>query len=641
MSCECLNKLAAMSNKYGADASYVLAGGGNTSFKSAETLYIKGSGTALATIKPEEFVKMNRALLGSMWTKEYPAVEADREAAVLEDMMDARVKGETRRPSVETLLHELFPQSYVLHVHPALVNGLTCSVEGESAMKRLFPDAVWVKATKPGYILALECRKMCEEYAANNNGKYPAILFLQNHGVFFAADTTEELDTIAANVMDTLRANVKREPDFSNVEFDVDRAASIAPALRMIYGEGKSSVVKFSANKEILNYIPETKSFTPDHIVYYKAKLLIMPEGDDADALKVAFDEFVKANGYKPSIVYFKGLGIFSCGMTLKQAKTAEVVFLDAVKISVYTESFGGCHCMTDELIDFIVNWEVENYRSSVSLASAKAGRLDGKVALVTGAAQGFGLGIAENMAKEGAYVIIADMNYDGACAASANIPNSFAVAVNVTDEASVKSMVDNAVLYYGGLDILVNNAGVVKAGNLEEMQKGAFEFVTAVNYTGYFLCVKYSTRPMKIQRKFAPNYMMDVIEINSKSGLSGSNKNFAYAGSKFGGIGLTQSFALELVEYGVKVNAICPGNFLNGPLWSDPEKGLFVQYLNAGKVPGAKTIDDVRKFYESKVPLGRGCEIMDVVRAIYYIVEQEYETGQAIPVTGGQEMLK
>ncbi|MDR2471852.1 MAG: SDR family oxidoreductase, partial [Treponema sp.] len=124
------------------------------------------------------------------------------------------------------------------------------------------------------------------------------------------------------------------------------------------------------------------------------------------------------------------------------------------------------------------------------------------------------------------------------------------------------------------------------------------------------------------------------------KSGLEGSNKNGAYAGSKFGGVGLTASFALELVEYNIKVNAICPGNFFDGPLWSDPEKGLFVQYLHTGKVSGARTVADVRAFYEAKVPMKRGCEGADVMRAIYYIVEQEYETGQAVPVTGGQVML-
>jgi len=102
----------------------------------------------------------------------------------------------------------------------------------------------------------------------------------------------------------------------------------------------------------------------------------------------------------------------------------------------------------------------------------------------------------------------------------------------------------------------------------------------------------------------------------------------------------LVQSFAKELVEYNIKVNAVCPGNFFDGPLWSDPEKGLFVQYLKTGKVPGAKTVEEVKAFYESKVPMGRGCTGPDVIRAILYLVEQLYETGQALPVTGGQIML-
>ena len=143
-----LNALSAMSQKYGSDRKFVLAGGGNTSYKSDEVLFIKGSGTALATIKPEQFVKMDRALLAKMWETEYPANEAEREAAVLADMMDARLKGESGRPSVETLLHDLFPQRFVLHVHPAAINGITCSAKGKTAMKELFPDAWSEKALK-------------------------------------------------------------------------------------------------------------------------------------------------------------------------------------------------------------------------------------------------------------------------------------------------------------------------------------------------------------------------------------------------------------------------------------------------------------------------------------------------------------
>ncbi|MBQ8333905.1 MAG: SDR family oxidoreductase, partial [Clostridia bacterium] len=244
------------------------------------------------------------------------------------------------------------------------------------------------------------------------------------------------------------------------------------------------------------------------------------------------------------------------------------------------------------------------------------------------------------------ASVVIADMNAEGAKKTAESIAEdcgvpTLAVSANVSDEDSVRKMMEDCVLAFGGLDIFVNNAGIVRAGSLEEMTKQNFELVTAVNYTAYFLCAKYASAVMKIQRETAPEYMADIIEINSKSGLAGSNKNFAYAGSKFGGIGLTQSFALELAPYGIKVNAVCPGNFLDGPLWSDPEKGLFVQYLNAGKVPGAKTVEDVRRFYESKVPLNRGCRIEDVAKAVVYIIDQKYETGQAIPVTGGQEMLK
>jgi sorbitol-6-phosphate 2-dehydrogenase len=142
------------------------------------------------------------------------------------------------------------------------------------------------------------------------------------------------------------------------------------------------------------------------------------------------------------------------------------------------------------------------------------------------------------------------------------------------------------------------------------------------------------------VQHTACEGYWSDIIQINSKSGLAGSNRNFAYAGSKFGGIGLTQSFALELVEDGIKVNSVCPGNFYDGPLWSDPERGLFVQYLRTGKVPGAKTVEDVRRAYEAKTPIRRGCTTPDVMKAIYYLVDQEFETGQALPVTGGQIML-
>ena len=287
-----------------------------------------------------------------------------------------------------------------------------------------------------------------------------------------------------------------------------------------------------------------------------------------------------------------------------------------------------------------MTKWQ-ELAKANIHERPAGTGRLAGKIAVVTGAAQGFGRGIAEELYREGAAVVIADMNLPLAETVAAGLgERAAAIAVNVADEESVANMAAQTVERFGGLDLLLANAGVVRSGPLASFEKKDMDFVTSINYTGLFLCCKYAAIIMQAQHEAAPEKMFDIIAMSSKSGLVGSNKNFAYAGSKFGAIGLVQSFALELCASNIKVNAICPGNYLDGPLWSDPEKGLFVQYLQAGKVPGAKTVEDVRRFYEAKVPMNRGCLPLDVARAVLYCVEQQYETGQAIPVTGGQVML-
>lgn len=357
-----LAALAAMSNKYGSNPAYVLAGGGNTSFKNEENLWIKGSGTSLATIRPEDFVVLDRQKLARMWDTDYPAEEKAREAAVLADMMAARIEGETRRPSVETLLHDLFPQRYVLHVHPTTVNGITCSVEGEKAMKRLFPEAVWVDACKPGYILALECKTMMDAYKAAH-GRDVDLLFLQNHGIFFAGDTAEETGALAEKTMAVIAQAITRWPNEETVEV-TEQTHEIGKKLSVLYG----GVCTLKVNQEILSYDPATESLSPDHIVYAKAKQLAVQPEDD---LAAAFAAFEAANGYKPKIVFVKGVGMFACGASANEAETAASVMYDAVKVVCFAESFGGVQPMPEFLIDFIVNWEVESYRSKVSLSKA------------------------------------------------------------------------------------------------------------------------------------------------------------------------------------------------------------------------------------------------------------------------------
>jgi sorbitol-6-phosphate 2-dehydrogenase len=229
--------------------------------------------------------------------------------------------------------------------------------------------------------------------------------------------------------------------------------------------------------------------------------------------------------------------------------------------------------------------------------------------------------------------VAVADINTETATETAALVREqtgrkAIAVLVNVTDEAQVEAMVQRTVDELGGLDILVANAGVLRSGPIEEFDAEAWRFVMNVNLFGFFLSCKHAARVMKVRRSGK------IIQINSKSGKKGSYKNSAYAASKFGGIGLTQSVALELAEFGITVNAVCPGNLLDSPLWVN---SLYAQYAERFGI----TEEEVRQRYVDQVPMKRGCTYDDVANLVVYLASDQsnYSTGQALSVTGGQEM--
>ncbi|GAB4528789.1 MAG: sorbitol-6-phosphate dehydrogenase [Anaerolineae bacterium] len=264
---------------------------------------------------------------------------------------------------------------------------------------------------------------------------------------------------------------------------------------------------------------------------------------------------------------------------------------------------------------------------------------LQDKVALVTGGGQGLGQALCWRLAREGCNVVVADLNQETATETATAITSylrdevktgrrAIAFKVDVTDEEQVAAMVDQTVKEFARLDIMVSNAGILIAGEISEFPAEKWRAVMNVNLFGYFLCAKHAARVMKEQRSGV------IIQINSKSGKKGSYKNSAYAASKFGGIGLTQSIALELAEYGVRVNAVCPGNLLDSPLWVD---SLYKQYAERWGI----TEEEVRQKYIDQVPLKRGCTYDDVANVVVFLASDQasYMTGQAINVTGGQEM--
>jgi NAD(P)-dependent dehydrogenase (short-subunit alcohol dehydrogenase family) len=428
-------------------------------------------------------------------------------------------------------------------------------------------------------------------------------------------------------------------------------------SIRILLSEEQPWIIRYRNNSLIARFYKNQQEFhkislplTPDIIVYCKTRYLYIEQSSTAekilDSFRYQLPHFLSEYGYLPKVFIIKDMGVFAIGETFANAEACLDVYEDLIKISYYASLCGGIKFLIPEQVAFIDQWEVENYRRKVAQTTGSGNKLNNKIAIVTGGAQGFGAGIAESLFALNMNIIIADLNeergksFASLLSSKKSQNRAFFARTDVSDAGSVRDLIITTVREFGGLDLIISNAGILKAGGLDEMDAEEFSKITEVNYNGYFHCAKYASEVMKLQNQEKPGYFTDIIQINSKSGLRGSNRNFAYAGAKFGGIGLTQSFAMELAPFRIKVNSICPGNFYEGPLWSDPNNGLFVQYLKTGKVPGAKSIDEVRKFYEDKVPMKRGCKLEDVMKAILYIIDQEYETGQAVPVTGGQVML-
>lgn len=644
--------LIKISQLYGADSRFVIAGGGNTSYKNEEKIWVKASGSSLATITENGFAVLNRAKLNMMTGKVYSSDVAEREDQVKRDLEEATItKG--KRPSVETSMHNIINYAFVVHLHPTLVNGLMCSQNAETELVNIFGEkSVFVEYTDPGYVLFKKVNDKIEEYRLKYSEE-PKVIWLQNHGIFVAADSIDEIQQIYNQILQKLEEKLVEPIEIKPMEV-CRGVVELLPAIRMIVSDKSLKTLRVR-NNSLVNHFSDSidkqkdifKPFTPDAIVYCKSNYIFLNSEENLLAeAEQKIGAFVNEFGYQPKVLLIRGIGLVAVGDNANQCDIILDVFEDAMKVAFMSNSFGGAHPMTQEQINFIDNWEVENYRRSVA-AGSSAGRAENKIIVITGAAQGFGEGIGECLIKEGANIVIADLNEvkgsetAGRFNGLSKSNQSIFVKTDVSSIESIDNLTFETICKFGAIDCFVSNAGILRAGGLEDMTPENFDLVTKINYNAYFYCTKVVSKVMKLQTKYGGgDYFSDIIQINSKSGLEGSKANFAYAGGKFGGIGLTQSFALELAPFRIKVNSVCPGNFYEGPLWSDPVNGLFVQYLNAGKVPGAKTVEDVRDFYLSKVPMRKGCTPLDVSKGILYLMDQNGETGQALPITGGQVML-
>lgn len=611
--------------------------GATVSFRDDSYLYVSAANSTLSSDE-KTFVKFNRASVNT-------AISAgDSDFKALYDSV-CRASASDAFPS-DALVYAALPCAYAARITDPVADAVACSSEGAARVKALFADKA---AYIPGGLTPAQIADRIKDAAEQR------LFFVCGYGVYVCDDSAGGLADLCRRTVDDVRGEFGSPKLAEEVTFDRERASYIAPQIRMlIRGGSGSAIVKTDINSTTARYINSANSFKAVDCAYTYATAafcgvepLFVEYAEELETQRELISEAIEAyssqHGRMPSVVAVQNTAVFAFGRSKRDADAAADAFKYVCDMVDTASALGGLKPLPQARVKSFL----DDYAANYELFLDGRARIEEKIVVVTGAAQGFGQGIADSLLEHGCNLVIADLNdalasrNSAAACAKYGRGKAVAVKVDVSNEESVHELLTQTALEYGGIDLFVSNAGIARSGNIEQTTKQSLEFHIAVNYTGFFLCSKYASRLMKIQYQYDPSYYADIVQINSKSGLEGSNKNFAYAGSKFGGIGLVQSFALELVEYNIKVNAVCPGNYLDGPLWSDPEKGLFVQYLNSGKVPGAKTVDDVRRHYESKVPMSRGCLPSDVAAAVIYCTEQKYETGQAIPVSGGQVMLK
>lgn len=375
-----ISQLAAISRRYGADPAYCLAGGGNTSVKTEDRLWVKASGHALGQITPVGFVEMDRGALTHMLAAAYPDDVAEREAEFMAAMMSARVHPDLgQRPSVETLIHHLIPRRFVVHTHPTQVNALTCCVQGQAlAQQWLDGSAIWQPYVDPGVTLA---QSLSERLAQAGDKPGPVVVLLENHGLIVAADTTQEIEQATADLQQLLEGQLTLPSQSGFGGSAYADAQACLPTHRAAALEVLPDAVAVADHSEEIQALVGTAGgrsaalagpLTPDQIVYCRS----MPMWIDAPAPTQAqaqsqwiagLEQYQADHGTKPWVVLLAGAGMITVREQAGLAQTTCDVYRDAARISHAAAALGGVQPMAQRDVDFIENWEVESYRRAVA----------------------------------------------------------------------------------------------------------------------------------------------------------------------------------------------------------------------------------------------------------------------------------
>ncbi|MBO1752559.1 bifunctional aldolase/short-chain dehydrogenase [Actinotalea sp. BY-33] len=669
--------LVGRSNRLGQDPRNTNYAGGNTSAKGTEIdpvtgqpvelLWVKGSGGDLGTLTEKNLAVLRLDRMRAL-VDVYPGVDREDEMVAAFDYC-LHGKGGAA-PSIDTAMHGLVDAPHVDHLHPDSGIAIATAADGEALTRECFGDrVVWVPWRRPGFQLGLD---IAEIKKAN-----PQAIgcILGGHGITAWGSTSDEAEQRSLDIIRTAEAFIARRTEelatagkhpFGAVVPGREalaeserqaKAAALAPTVRGIASADKPQVGHFTDDDVVLDFLAreslgrlaELGTSCPDHFLRTKVKPLVVDLPADAEVeavverlaeLHAAYREdyagYYDRNktpdspamrGADPAIVLVPGVGMFSFGKDKQTARVASEFYINAINVMRGAEAIS-TYAPIDEAEKFRIEyWALEEAKLQRMPAPKP---LATRVALVTGAGSGIGRAIAERLAAEGACVVVADMNMEGAQEVAAQLggpDKAVAVHADVTDEAAVSAMIDAAVLAFGGLDLVVNNAGLSISKPLLETTAKDWDLQHDVMARGSFLVAREAARAMIAQKLGG-----DIVYIASKNSLFAGPNNIAYSATKADQAHQVRLLAAELGAHGIRVNGVNPDGVVRG-------SGIFAGGWGAQR---AKTYgvpeEELGAYYAQRTLLKREVLPEHVAAAVFALTGPDLvqTTGLHVPVDSG-----